>query len=186
MIILFYKKHFPIFISLMFSLIVYIINKVRLVCRHCVSTISPPGASFPFPYGMDLPHRGSQGEGLPPGEGCYQCDINNEGLPLEKPLNSEAFNLRHKRDVDNVSARHKHRDNDTLKVGCIYRLYYILYLPNATQVVVIFARHDSSSLPPLLPILLLLHLISHSRLCNINYGYFWLQRYLTEYFLLAA
>lgn len=85
-----------------------------------MSTISPPGASFP--PGTNLPHVPAPSrEGLPPGEGCYHCDINEEGIPLEKPL--KALNLRHKRDVDGGEGK-KHK-NHTIKVSSIFVIYVI-------------------------------------------------------------
>ena len=56
--------------------------------------VSPPGASFP--PGVELPHvPHPEGEtGLPPGEVCYECNVNANGIPLQQPLS-----LRQKRDL---------------------------------------------------------------------------------------
>ena len=54
-------------------------------CSHCVSTISPAGAALP--EGVQLPHVAAPDDAeLPPGEGCYSCDINKNGVPLVKPI----------------------------------------------------------------------------------------------------
>lgn len=49
---------------------------------HCVSAVSPPGASLE----ADYPHvAGNPGEyQLPPGEGCYSCNVDQNGIPLQK------------------------------------------------------------------------------------------------------
>lgn len=60
---------------------------LRFACRHCVSTISPPGLG-----GVNLPHvaGAADGSSLPPGEHCYQCgtaqgfDKDSEGVALRK------------------------------------------------------------------------------------------------------
>ena len=64
-----------------------------------MSTVSPPGSTFP--QGVELPHVAAPpGEtGVPPGEGCYSCNVNNNGIPLERPLNANPQNLRNKRDT---------------------------------------------------------------------------------------
>ncbi len=79
------------------------IKQIFVFYRHCVSTISPPGASFP--PDVELPHVPSPpGEtGLPPGEGCYECNVNLDGIPLKKPLN-----LRQKRAVETDTTNHIH------------------------------------------------------------------------------
>lgn len=56
--------------------------------------MSPPGASFP--EDIELPHVAAPagGTGVPAGEGCYNCDINHEGIPLERPLSNSKHNDR--------------------------------------------------------------------------------------------
>ena len=62
--------------------------------RHCVQTISPAEYSTLFPEGVELPHETGAGTGdLPPGEGCYSCNIGD--IPLDIPLSKRA-----KRSVD--------------------------------------------------------------------------------------
>ena len=77
-------------------------------CSHCVSTVSPPGAAFP--PGIQLPHVAAPpgGDSLPPGEGCYNCDTDSDGIPLSRPLNSRPLSLRSKRDIGSVLS---HGDN---------------------------------------------------------------------------
>lgn len=71
-----------------------------LHCSHCVRTASPPGAQFPA--GTELPHvPAPPGQsGVPPGEGCYECNVNAEGIPLERPLT-----LRNRRDTRNETRK---------------------------------------------------------------------------------
>ena len=56
--------------------------------RHCVSAVSPPGTSLPIDNIRDIPHvAGSPGEDqLPPGEGCYSCNVDQGGIPLQRRL----------------------------------------------------------------------------------------------------
>ncbi|XP_052281301.1 fibrillin-2-like [Dreissena polymorpha] len=54
---------------------------------HCIQTISPSEYKNMFPPGVNLPHESSLGTGeLPPGEGCYSCNIGDARLevPLSK------------------------------------------------------------------------------------------------------
>ncbi|KAL4228223.1 Fibrillin-1 [Mactra antiquata] len=54
---------------------------------HCIQTISPADYSSMFPPGVELPHEQAPGIGeLPPGEGCYSCNVGD--APLEVPLSS--------------------------------------------------------------------------------------------------
>ena len=64
---------------------------------HCVQTISPADYSSMFPDGVELPHELGPATGeLPPGEGCYSCNVGD--VPLEVPLSKRA-----KRSADIVS-----------------------------------------------------------------------------------
>lgn len=64
---------------------------------HCVQTISPADYSSMFPEGVELPHETGTGTGdLPPGEGCYSCNVGD--IPLDLPLSKRA-----KRSADFVS-----------------------------------------------------------------------------------
>lgn len=58
------------------------------IYRHCVSTISPPGSVFP--PNVQLPHEAAPAgvNPLPPGEGCYSCNVDSKGIPLEKPFDT--------------------------------------------------------------------------------------------------
>jgi len=73
--------------------------------------ISPPGASLP--PGGEYPHvPAPPGEtGVPPGEGCYQCNNaeNYDGIPLNlnggygSVLGNQLLHLRYKRDLSAVN-----------------------------------------------------------------------------------
>lgn len=47
--------------------------------------MSPPGSSLP--PGMELPHVAAPAgqDGVPQGEGCYSCNVNSDGIPLQRP-----------------------------------------------------------------------------------------------------
>ena len=64
--------------------------------------MSPPGAQLP--PGTELPHvPAPPGQtGLPPGEGCYGCNIQSGGIPLERPLT-----LRTRREIRDKSKEQK-------------------------------------------------------------------------------
>jgi hypothetical protein len=42
---------------------------------------------------MELPHvPAPQGhDGVPPGEGCYSCNVNAEGIPLQQPRRAPQY-----------------------------------------------------------------------------------------------
>lgn len=66
---------------------------------HCIQTISPADYSSMFPPGVELPHDTSLGAGeLPPGEGCYSCNVGD--TQLEVPLSK-----RNKRSVAGYGAQ---------------------------------------------------------------------------------
>ena len=82
--------------------------------RHCVSTVSPPGASLP--PGVDLPHVAAPAgsDGVPPEEGCYSCNVNSNGIPLQHPRERPQY-LRVKRSADD--------DFTEQEVRQIFRIY---------------------------------------------------------------
>ena len=52
---------------------------------HCVQTISPTDHSSIYSKVTELPHEAGPGRGeLPPGEGCYSCNVGD--IPLNIPL----------------------------------------------------------------------------------------------------
>ena len=54
-----------------------------------MQTISPAEYSTMFPEGVELPHETGAGTGeLPPGEGCYSCNIGD--IPLDLPLSKRS------------------------------------------------------------------------------------------------
>ena len=62
---------------------------LKLIFRHCVQTIAPAEYSSMFPDGVQLPHETGPGSGeLPPGEGCYTCNVGD--IPLDLPLSKRA------------------------------------------------------------------------------------------------
>lgn len=67
---------------------------------HCVSTVSPPGASLP--PGVDLPHVAAPSgqDGVPQGEGCYSCNVNYDGTPLQSRNSDRPQYLRVRRNTD--------------------------------------------------------------------------------------
>lgn len=74
-------------------------------CRHCVSAVSPPGTSFD----RDIPHvAGIPGESqLPPGEGCYSCNVDQNGIPLARRVQESRAGVplgsrRHRRHVNSL------------------------------------------------------------------------------------
>lgn len=50
-------------------------------CSHCVLAVQPT-----LQPGQDIPHVAAPTDqtGVPPGEGCYQCDIEDKDIPLSK------------------------------------------------------------------------------------------------------
>ena len=90
-------------------------SQQNFVCRffsHCVSTVTTtPGAGYPSGN-----QNGNQQNGLPPGEGCYECNIEEEDIPLQYPRP-----LRNKRDVMLVRYERTHGDVTAWKLFPHYR-----------------------------------------------------------------
>lgn len=63
------------------------------VCRHCVAVSPDSGVGGSFPTGGDIPHVPGPDSGKPPqGEGCFECDIKNQDIPLSKRAKREVHN----------------------------------------------------------------------------------------------
>ena len=59
----------------------HLIMTIFTFCSHCVLAVQPT-----LQPGQDIPHVPAPTDetGVPPGEGCYQCDIENKDIPLSK------------------------------------------------------------------------------------------------------
>ena len=68
-----------------------------------MSAVSPPGTTLPsdaeIPHVASIP--GDKDGGLPPGERCYWCDADENGIPLDR------------RQSDQRSRRYRRHANDT-------------------------------------------------------------------------
>ena len=57
-----------------------------------------------LPAGVELPHIAAPdgGDGVPAGEGCYSCNVDAEGIPLQQPRQNRPRYLRVRRSLDTV------------------------------------------------------------------------------------
>lgn len=63
-------------------------------CSHCVAVSPDSGAGGSFPTGGNIPHVPGPDTGkLPQGEGCFECDIKNQDIPLSKRAKRAVHNL---------------------------------------------------------------------------------------------
>ncbi|XP_078313226.1 fibrillin-1-like [Crassostrea virginica] len=73
---------------------------------HCVAVSPDSGAGGSFPTGGNIPHVPGPDTGkLPQGEGCFECDIKNQDIPLSKRAKRAVHNLTTSA-VGGISHRH--------------------------------------------------------------------------------